>query len=36
MSMKLGYLVGTAIFAAVFVGMVFAQIAARRFHPVLY
>lgn len=36
MSMGLGYLVGTAIFAAVFVGFVFWQVRARRFHPVLY
>ncbi len=36
MSMKLGYLVGTAIFAAIFLGAVTAQIRARRFHPVLY
>jgi uncharacterized membrane-anchored protein len=36
MSMGLGYLVGTAIFGAVFVVAVFAQIRAKRFHPVLY
>ena len=36
MSMNLGYLVGTAIFASVFVVAVGAQIAARRFHPFLY
>lgn len=36
MSMKLGYLVGTLIFAAVFVGAIFAQIKARHFHPFLY
>jgi len=36
MSMNLGYLVGTGIFAAVFIVMVFAQIKARRFHPFLY
>ncbi|MDR3424664.1 MAG: hypothetical protein P4M13_06245 [Alphaproteobacteria bacterium] len=36
MSMKLGYLVGTAIFAAVFVVAVIAQIKARKFHPFLY
>ena len=36
MSMKLGYLVGTAIFATLFVGAVIAQISARRFHPWLY
>lgn len=36
MSMDLGYLVGTAIFAALFIVMVWAQIKAARFHPVLY
>jgi uncharacterized membrane-anchored protein len=36
MSMDLGYLVGTGIFAAIFVGAVSAQIAARQFHPFLY
>ena len=36
MSMKLGYLVGTAIFAAIFLVMVTAQIKTRRFHPLLY
>ena len=36
MSMGLGYLVGTLIFAAIFVGAVVAQIKARRFHPFLY
>jgi uncharacterized membrane-anchored protein len=36
MSMKLGYLVGSGIFAAVFVIAVMAQIAAKRFHPLLY
>jgi uncharacterized membrane-anchored protein len=36
MSMNLGYLVGTAIFAAILVVVVGAQIAARRFHPSLY
>jgi uncharacterized membrane-anchored protein len=36
MSMKLGYLVGTAIFAAVFLAAVTAQMRTRRFHPVLY
>lgn len=36
MSMDLGYLVGTAIFAAIFAVAVFAQISARRFHPFLY
>jgi uncharacterized membrane-anchored protein len=36
MSMGLGYLAGTAIFAVLFVAMVAAQIRARRFHPFLY
>jgi uncharacterized membrane-anchored protein len=36
MTLNLGYLIGTAIFAAVFVVAVAAQIAARRFHPFLY
>lgn len=36
MSMNLGYLVGTAIFAAIFFVAVAAQIKARRFHPFLY
>lgn len=36
MSLNLGYLVGTGIFAAIFIVMVIAQIAARRFHPFLY
>src|SRR5450432_1026900 len=36
MSMNLGYLIGTAIFAALFVVAVSAQIGARRFHPFLY
>ena len=36
MSMKLGYLVGTGIFSVVFIGTVLTQIAARKFHPVLY
>jgi uncharacterized membrane-anchored protein len=36
MSMGLGYLVGTAIFAIVFAVVVAAQIAAKRFHPFLY
>lgn len=36
MSMQLGYLVGTLIFAAIFVGAVAAQIKAERFHPFLY
>ncbi|MDQ2820583.1 MAG: hypothetical protein M3Y65_09325 [Pseudomonadota bacterium] len=36
MSMHLGYLVGTAIFLAVFVAAVAAQIRAGRFHPALF
>src|SRR3954464_4919113 len=36
MSMNLGYLVGTGIFAALFVGAVMLQISAKRFHPALY
>ena len=36
MTLGLGYLVGTAIFAALFVVAVAAQIRARRFHPFLY
>jgi len=36
MSMDLGYLVGTGIFAVLFVGAVFAQIAAKEFRPFLY
>jgi uncharacterized membrane-anchored protein len=36
MSMNLGYLVGTAIFAAIFAVAVTAQIGVKRFHPLLY
>ena len=36
MSMNLGYLAGTGIFAAIFAVAVIAQIAAKRFHPFLY
>jgi uncharacterized membrane-anchored protein len=36
MSMKLGYLVGSAIFLVVFAAAVAGQIAARRFYPYLY
>jgi uncharacterized membrane-anchored protein len=36
MSMDLGYLVSTLIFAIIFVAFVAAQIKARKFHPVLY
>ena len=36
MSMNLGYLVGTLIFAAIFIVAVIAQIKAKTFHPFLY
>ena len=36
MTMNLGYLVGTAIFAAILVLLVAWQVAARHFHPILY
>ena len=36
MSMNLGYLVGTVIFAAIFLVAVLAQIKAKGFHPFLY
>ncbi len=36
MSMHLGYLEGTAIFAVIFIVAVAAQIKAKRFHPFLY
>ena len=36
MSMHLGYLAGTCIFAALFVVAVVAQLRARAFHPLLY
>ena len=36
MSMNLGYLVGTLIFAAVFLVAVLAQVRAKGFHPLLY
>ena len=36
MSMQLGYLIGTAIFGAVFVVAVIVQIRAKQFHPFLY
>lgn len=36
MSMNLGYLVGTGIFAAIFLAAVLAQIRAKAFHPFLY
>jgi len=36
MSMNLGYLVGTAIFAVLFVVAVYAQIRAKEFHPAVF
>lgn len=36
MSMNLGYLLSTGIFAAVFLAAVIVQIRAKRFHPVIY
>jgi uncharacterized membrane-anchored protein len=36
MSMNLGYLVSTGIFAVIFIVAVIAQVSAKRFHPVLY
>jgi uncharacterized membrane-anchored protein len=36
MSMGLGYLVGTGIFAAIFIVAVAAQVSAKKFHPALY
>lgn len=36
MSMNLGYLVSTWIFAVIFIATVIAQISAKKFHPVLY
>ncbi|MGH8042092.1 MAG: COG4705 family protein [Rudaea sp.] len=36
MSMNIGYLMATAIFAVIFLVAVSAQISARRFHPFLY
>ena len=36
MSMGLGYLVGTGIFAVVFLGAVVVQVKSPRFHPVIY
>ncbi len=36
MSMNLGYLVGTGIFAVLFLVAVLAQVSARKFHPFLY
>jgi uncharacterized membrane-anchored protein len=36
MSMKLGYLESTGIFAAIFIAAVIVQIQAKKFHPVIY
>ncbi len=36
MSMNLGYLVGTGIFALIFMVAVVVQISAKKFHPVIY
>jgi uncharacterized membrane-anchored protein len=36
MSMNLGYLVGTGIFAVIFIAAVVVQISAKKFHPVIY
>lgn len=36
MSLDLGYLVATGIFATIFIAAVLAQIAAKQFHPMLY
>jgi uncharacterized membrane-anchored protein len=36
MSLNLGYLVGTAIFAVIFIVAVTAQILAKQFHPMVY
>jgi uncharacterized membrane-anchored protein len=36
MSMDLGYLIATGIFAAIFLGAVILQIRAKQFHPALY
>lgn len=36
MTMNLGYLVGTAIFLTILIGLVWWQVLARKFHPFLY
>ena len=36
MSLKLGYLVGSLIFAMIFIGLVWGQVKAERFRPILY
>ena len=36
MSLNLGYIIATGIFAVIFLGLVFAQVKASKFHPTLY
>ena len=36
MSMNLGYLIGTGIFAAIFIVAVIAQVSVKKFNPILY
>jgi uncharacterized membrane-anchored protein len=36
MSMNLGYLIGTGIFAAIFIVAVIAPVSVKKFHPILY
>ncbi len=36
MSLKFGYLIGTAIFAVIFIGIVAVQVNSKNFHPLLY
>ncbi|MBC7415217.1 MAG: hypothetical protein H7327_09820 [Herminiimonas sp.] len=36
MSLKLGYLVGSAIFAVIFIALVWSQVKAEHFRPILY
>jgi uncharacterized membrane-anchored protein len=36
MSLNLGYLIGTAIFAAIFIGLVAAQVSSGKFRPLVY
>jgi uncharacterized membrane-anchored protein len=36
MSMNLGYLVGTGIFAAIFIVAAIIQVSAKKFHPIIY
>ena len=35
MSLKLGYLIGSAIFAVIFIGLVWGQVKARNFRPIV-